>query len=323
MMDKLLIDTCGHTLAEYEQVIQRGLATFVEVGEALMAIRDNGLYHDKGYKRFEDYCKDVWGWERAHAYRLIDSAHVAGVLSPMGDIPTSERQARELAPLARQDEAAVVEVWHELRETHGDKVTAKIVKEAVEKRIKREEMIERRETIRTEARAAQELAGKYRVIYADPPWRYSNTMPAEFVEQADHYATMSMPELCAMPIRDIAEDNAVLFLWVTSPILHDCFDLIAAWGFQYKASFIWDKVKHVMGHYNSVRHEMLLICVRGSCQPDVHRLFDSVVTEERTAHSRKPHVFREIIDTIYPHGARIELFAREATPGWEAFGNEL
>ena len=170
---------------------------------------------------------------------------------------------------------------------------------------------------------AIEISGKYRVIYADPPWKYGNNMPEYFSEQADHYKLLSINEICSIPVKDIAEDNAVLFLWVTSPILEDSFEIIKAWGFEYKSSFVWDKVKHVMGHYNSVRHEFLLVCVRGSCQPDVQKLFDSVITEERTEHSKKPKIFREIIDTIYPIGKRIELFAREKSEGWDVYGNEI
>lgn len=164
---------------------------------------------------------------------------------------------------------------------------------------------------------------KYRVIYADPPWKYSNTMPDYMGVQDDHYPTMTMPEIAALGIPQICEDNAVLFIWVTSPILEDSFKIINAWGFKYKASFVWDKVKHVMGHYNSVRHEFLLVGIKGSCQPDVQKLFDSVVTEERTKHSRKPDIFRKIIETIYPHGKRIELFARKKHDGWDSHGNEL
>jgi N6-adenosine-specific RNA methylase IME4 len=164
--------------------------------------------------------------------------------------------------------------------------------------------------------------GRYRVIYADPPWKYGNTMPDSTGVQDDHYELMTVEEICAMPVRDIAEDNAVLFLWATSPILEEAFDVVRAWGFEYKASFIWDKVKHVMGHYNSVRHELLLICTRGSCQPDVHKLFDSVVSIERTEHSEKPEYFREMIDTIYPLGKRIEFFARKKAYGWDIYSNE-
>jgi N6-adenosine-specific RNA methylase IME4 len=164
--------------------------------------------------------------------------------------------------------------------------------------------------------------GKYRVILADPPWQYGNTSTDNMGEQRDHYRTMTIDELCDMPVENMADDNAVLFLWVTSPILEDAFRVIHAWGFEYKASFVWDKVKHVMGHYNSVRHEFLLVCTRGACQPDERRLFDSVVTEERTEHSRKPETFRTIIDTIYPYGNRVELFSRTTAEGWDTHGNE-
>ena len=166
-------------------------------------------------------------------------------------------------------------------------------------------------------------ARQYRVIYADPPWKYGNTMPEYFDEQAHHYPLMTVAEIAAMPVRDLAMDNAVLFLWVTSPILFDAADVIRAWGFTYKAAFIWDKIKHNMGHYNSVRHELLLICTRGSCQPDVQTLFDSVQSIERTRHSAKPAEFRTIIDTIYPHGPRLELFARTTAEGWDAHGNQV
>jgi N6-adenosine-specific RNA methylase IME4 len=164
--------------------------------------------------------------------------------------------------------------------------------------------------------------GKYRVIYADPPWSYGNTQPDYQTEQRDHYPVMSIKDLCALPIKDLAETDAVLFLWVTSPILEEAFQVIKAWGFQYKASFVWDKIKHNMGHYNSVRHEFLLVCVRGSCQPDERKLFDSVQSIERTEHSVKPEEFRQIIETLYPHGRRIELFARRRVEGWETYGNE-
>jgi N6-adenosine-specific RNA methylase IME4 len=100
--------------------------------------------------------------------------------------------------------------------------------------------------------------------------------------------------------------------------------VFTAWGFAYKASFVWDKVKHNMGHYNSVRHEFLLVCTRGSCTPDAAQLFDSVQSVERTAHSAKPEIFRTIIDTLYPIGRRLELFARgQAAAGWSIWGNEV
>lgn len=184
--------------------------------------------------------------------------------------------------------------------------------------------------INLEARKAQRIENalkpdaKYRIIYADPPWKYGNTMPDYFTEQADHYDLMTVKEIAALPIKDIAEKDAVLFMWVTSPILEESFEVINAWGFKYKASFIWDNMAHVMGHYNSVRHELLLICVRGSCTPDIPKLIPSVVSIPRSdKHSEKPERFREIIDELYPNGKRVELFARTTAKGWEGYGNDL
>lgn len=167
------------------------------------------------------------------------------------------------------------------------------------------------------------IDGKYRIIYADPPWKYNDSGLDDYGHAERHYPPMKISELCALPVCDLTEDNAVLFLWVTSPLLEECFKVITAWGFKYKTSFIWDKVKHNFGHYNSVRHELLLICTKGSCTPDVQELFDSVQSIERSSeHSEKPERFREIIDTIYPNGNRIELFARKQVEEWEVWGNE-
>lgn len=167
--------------------------------------------------------------------------------------------------------------------------------------------------------------GKYTTIYADPPWCYSDKCDEGSVQAGGcekHYPSMSLAELKSLGVSEIAADDSVLFLWVTSPMLPDGLQLASAWGFKYKASFVWDKVKHNMGHYNSVRHEFLLICVKGSCTPQVAKLFDSVQSIERTNHSTKPKQFRKIIETLYPAGRKIELFAREKAENWKAWGNE-
>jgi N6-adenosine-specific RNA methylase IME4 len=174
--------------------------------------------------------------------------------------------------------------------------------------------------------------GTYRVFYADPPWRYGNSgviNDDNYGRAARHYPSMTIEALCALPVRERAAANAVLFLWVTSPLLAECFAVIEAWGFTYKALFVWDKVRHNFGHYNSVRQELLLICTRGSCTPDVPTQYDSVVSIERSArHSEKPEEFRTIIDGLYPpaprgdRNDRIELFARTSHPRWDTWGNE-
>ena len=189
-------------------------------------------------------------------------------------------------------------------------------------------LAEHRKRVKAERREAVSPAGKYRVLYADPPWSYGNSGIIgndNYGRAKRHYPDMSITELVDMgeDIKEIAEKDAVLFLWVTSPLLAECFPVIEAWGFKYKTSFVWDKIKHNFGHYNSVRHEMLLICTRGSCTPDAKTLIDSVQSIEKSRkHSEKPEQFRQIIDSLYTSGARLELFARADAPGWDRWGNE-
>lgn len=218
------------------------------------------------------------------------------------EVPLTAKDVQKVARLEPEKQKAIIE-----------KVLSGEAKSVVDAR-----RLVKKETVKEVAPPS----GKYRVIYADPPWSYGNKLVDGYGAAEDHYPTMTIEELCALPVKDLAEDNAVLFLWVTSPLLEECFEVIRAWGFKYKASFVWDKLRKNFGYYNGVRHEFLLVCTRGSCTPDVPKLFDSVQSIERTEHSRKPEEFRQIIDTLYPHGKRIELFARRPAPGWEVWGNE-
>jgi len=176
-------------------------------------------------------------------------------------------------------------------------------------------------------KVAELPADKFSVIYADPPWAYNDKQGGAISESygaaEKHYPSMTMAELKALDVPSMAADNCVLWLWATCPLLEDALELCKAWGFKYKAQFVWDKVKHNMGHYNSVRHELLLVCTKGSATPENVKLFDSVQSIERTEHSRKPEEFRDIINTLYPSGKKIELFRRgDAPEGWQTWGNE-
>jgi N6-adenosine-specific RNA methylase IME4 len=167
---------------------------------------------------------------------------------------------------------------------------------------------------------------QFRIIYADPPWQYDLEQTSPNLGGAiKHYNSMSIKELCALPIKEITAKDCVLFLWVTSPKLNLFLELMESWGFEYKTSFVWDKVKHNMGHYNSVRHEFLLIGGKGKSTPDVKKLFDSVISIERSEkHSEKPVEFIDLIDSLYNFGDRIELFARQAKKNnWFYWGNEI
>ena len=164
--------------------------------------------------------------------------------------------------------------------------------------------------------------GQYRVIYADPPWSYSNS--GFDSSAAQQYETMSTDAICALPVADLATDQSVLFMWSTVPLLPDALRVIEAWDFEYKTCLAWDKERSNPGYYSKVRHEHLLVATRGTCHPDTEELPDSILAVRRNGrHSQKPEAFRQLIDRLYPHGPRIELFARTAAEGWTAYGNEV
>lgn len=174
--------------------------------------------------------------------------------------------------------------------------------------------------------------GLFNVIYADPPWRYGreqHTRTDASGGSETHYETLSVEEICGYEFKDgrhistLAAEDAALFLWATSPLLPNALEVIEAWGFAYKASFVWDKVAHNVGYYNSVRHEFLLIATKGSYLPESKTLLDSVVSIERSEHSRKPERFYEIIEELYPTGSKLELFARREREGWTSIGLEV
>lgn len=162
--------------------------------------------------------------------------------------------------------------------------------------------------------------GKYDVLLADPPWEYefsvSSTRDIE-----GKYPTMGLEEICELKVP--AAPNSILFLWVPVPKLREGLRVLEAWGFEYKTGLVWVKDKIGMGYYARGRHELVLIGTRGDMHPpETERRPDSVITAPRRKHSGKPDELYEIIERMYPHGKRLELFARQRRKGWEAWGNE-
>lgn len=248
------------------------------------------------------------------------------VSEPLFSMPVSKHESSRARTIANADSEAKSRVIKQIKAS-GDVITP----HRVAKDLKREEQEQRRQAVKNTVSENISITRqkKYRVVYADPPWYYGNDISkaksgSSYTRPEDHYPTMKTSEICDLPVRDIVEDNAVLFIWVTSPLLEESFSVVNAWGFTYKTSFVWDKVGHNFGHYNSVRHEFLLICTKGSCTPDNKKLIDSVQTIEKSrTHSEKPVAFYEIIESMYTQGGKIELFARSKREGWDSFGNQL
>lgn len=181
-------------------------------------------------------------------------------------------------------------------------------------------------------RIASLPAGKYRVIYADPPWKYGDErqgLEKEGTAAAAQYPTMPTSKICEFadhtgrPVSDLADKDAVLFMWATFPLLDDALNVIRAWKFDYKTAIVWDKQRSNIGNYHDARCELLMICVRGSCPIEIDTRVKQVQSIQRSEHSRKPEEFRQLIDSLYPSGPRVELFRRGVAPdGWVIWGNE-
>lgn len=170
--------------------------------------------------------------------------------------------------------------------------------------------------------------GKFVVLYVDPPWRYENPpMGGGNRSIENHYPTMDLAEIISLgeQVREVAHENAVLFMWATSPKLSECMEVLKAWEFNYRTDMVWVKDKIGMGYHCREQHECLLIAKQGELPPPApENRPSSVVHAPRTEHSAKPLVFYEIIDKMYPKVRKVELFAR-ADPGrpmWSVWGNQ-
>jgi len=164
--------------------------------------------------------------------------------------------------------------------------------------------------------------GKFSIIYADPPWQYEFSISTSRGTE-NHYPAMELEKI--KEIKVPADDDAMLFLWTPAPLIRQGLEVLEAWGFSYHTNMVWVKDKIGMGYYARIKHELLLIGTKGNGigTPIPENRPESVIFAERTEHSKKPDVFYEIIEKMYPKHSKIELFARNKRDGWEVWGNEI
>ena len=163
---------------------------------------------------------------------------------------------------------------------------------------------------------------RFPVLYADPPWRYEH-VETESRAIENQYPTMSLDDICALPVGNVLTDDAILFLWVTSPKLEEGMRVVREWGFTYRTCMVWDKEKIGMGYYARQQHELLLICTKGT--PPTPAPGDrppSVIRVARAGHSAKPVEFYELIERMYPSLPKLEMFCRAPREGWSVWGNQ-
>ncbi len=168
--------------------------------------------------------------------------------------------------------------------------------------------------------------GKYNIIYADPPWNY---YAGGYKNQSQHYDPMDLDQICLLPVEDLADENCLLFLWVTSPMLGEGFKVIESWGFEYSTmGFVWVKSNKSkdgfffgLGNWTRANCEYCLIAKRGKIErqrADISQIIYEPVQE----HSKKPDIVRNKIIDLVGDLPRIELFSRQVVDGWKGWGNE-
>lgn len=174
-----------------------------------------------------------------------------------------------------------------------------------------------------QAKAPELPDGQFAVVYADPPWRYKFIAGDSRAVEAQ-YPTMDLEDIRALPVQSLCAPDCVLFMWATAPKLAEALSVVERWGFLYRTCAVWDKELLGMGHWFRGMHELLLLATLGEPRtPPDSVLVPSMIRARRGEHSRKPEAAREIIEAYFPKAPKVELFAREAAPGWTTWGNEL
>ena len=157
-------------------------------------------------------------------------------------------------------------------------------------------------------------------IYADPPWQYDNKATRSAAD-SQYKGTMSVDEICALPVADLAAEEAHLHLWTTNGFLFDAARVIEAWGFTYKSVFVWVKPSMGIGNYWRVSHEFLLLGIRGGLGFRDNAQM-SWAEHKRGNHSAKPEAIRRQVEMV-SQGPFLEMFGRRPTDGWTVWGNQV
>lgn len=181
--------------------------------------------------------------------------------------------------------------------------------------------------------------GQFGAVLADPPWSFrswsdkgKNRSPDAMVRQKGlaerHYATMSLADIRALPVGDLAAPDCALFLWAVDCMLPEAIEIGKAWGFRYTTvAFTWvkqtkTKRAHIgLGYWTRGNPESCLLFTRGKPKR-LSAAVRQLIVSERREHSRKPDEARERIEQLLP-GPYLELFGREERPGWDVWGNQV
>ena len=215
------------------------------------------------------------------------------------------------------------ESWAEEKKAEGAELSTSGLLREVGREVKRADRIAKMGEI-AKGNAPLSIVGKrFPILLCDPPWRYDHC-ETENRAIENQYPTMTLEEICALEVAGSTTDDAVLYLWSTSPKLYESMKVLDAWGFSYRTCLVWDKEKIGMGYWARQQHELLLVATRGNPPtPAPEDRPASVIRSSRPAkHSEKPVEAYEIIEKMWPTLPKLEMFCRSHRQGWTAWGNQ-
>jgi N6-adenosine-specific RNA methylase IME4 len=165
-------------------------------------------------------------------------------------------------------------------------------------------------------------------VVADPPWHFADALPGKTRGAARKYPCMTVEQIAALnPMPPECSPNSVLFLWRVAAMQEEALRVIRAWGYTLKSELVWRKLTKTgkpffgMGRYTRGSHETCLLAVRGRAPVAVRNVRSEFAAKVRE-HSRKPEEFYQIVEALYPHAMRFELFSRSPRRGWIQWGLE-
>lgn len=169
---------------------------------------------------------------------------------------------------------------------------------------------------------------KYDLVYTDPAWSYDKKVGQGIAD--DIYQTMSLGDIKNLPVNYLLKDNAVVYMWVTFPMLKEAFEVINAWELEYvTVGFNWIKLNENgtpffgIGHHTKSNGEICLLLRKGKGLPVLDNTISQVIMTKKDKHSRKPKICYTLLERLYGNVERLEMFARDKRENWDAWGNQV
>jgi N6-adenosine-specific RNA methylase IME4 len=316
---------------------KRVIGDVIEIGRLLAECKSRFGHGDN--PQFLAWAREQFGWSDRTTYKFLsvndlvskpDFAQCANLEIDVSALyllaaPSTPEPARaEVLDRAEAGESLAHAEVRAIIEAHGERSILQAASEIRARNIE-ERRAERLARIAAQCDPGPLPKGPWPILFADPAWRYDfSTTSSRAIER--HYETMSLEETCALPVGEIAAENAALFLCVPQAINEQAFAVIKAWDFKYCSGAVWEKTGGPPGEgfYFRFEHELFLMAKRGDFPPPPPALrLPSIIKAPRGAHSAKPDAVYEAVERMYPGLQRIELFCRgRPRPGWAGWGNE-